>query len=56
VASKVDEEVLKALFEKYTIARLFRIKTETDTHKVKKAELEHDLKNSATYIWDNKYK
>ena len=56
VAAKVEEEVLKALFEKYTIARLFRIKTETDTHALKRKELQDNLKNSADYIWANKYK
>jgi len=52
---KIDIEIIKGIFEKYTIGRIFRIKTETQALVLKRSNLENDLNNSAKYIWDNKY-
>jgi len=52
---KLDLEIIKGIFEKYTLARIFRIKTETVNLITKRKELQDNLSNSSQYIWDNKF-
>ena len=55
VVCSISVEILKAIFEKYTIGRLFRIKTETVDLKVSKKLKQENLKNLEDYVWKEKY-
>ncbi len=53
---KVDNEVIKTLFDKYTISRIFKVKTDSKAIKDKKKIVEKNLKGLQKYVWDEKYK
>jgi len=52
----VTQISIKELFDKYTVGRIFKVKTETDKHQQSKKDLEANLKNLEPYIWKEKYK
>jgi len=51
----ISKNILKEIFNKYTIGRIFRIKTETSDLQLKKKSKEDDLNNLIEYVWKNKY-
>lgn len=52
---KVELDVIGDLLSRYTISRLFKIKTDTNDILSKKKETEKQLKNINNYIWKEKY-
>jgi len=57
ISSKLNVELegIKKLFDKYTLSRIFKIKTDTDDLQIKKKEFENKLANIITFIWKEKY-
>lgn len=51
----IDEIVIKELFEKYTLARFLRIKTETQRLQEQIVTISSNLARIDEYIWLNKY-
>lgn len=53
--TNIPELKVKELFEKYTILKILKVKTETTELAEKKVQLETNLNNLHTYIWNEKY-
>jgi DNA gyrase/topoisomerase IV subunit A len=49
------QEVIKQIFDKYTLSRIFRIKTDTQQLQQKKTIIDNNHKNIVDYIWKEKY-
>jgi DNA gyrase/topoisomerase IV subunit A len=54
--TKIPVEKIKEIFDKYTLARILKIKTDTVDLLQQKAVLENHLANLSTYVWDEKFK
>jgi DNA gyrase/topoisomerase IV subunit A len=54
-AISCSEDILKGLFDKYTLARLFKISTDTQRLGQLKGEVESHLADLSNYIWKEKY-
>ena len=52
----VEIDVIKIIFDKYTISRIFKIKTDTEQLEKEKKEFEIKLSNIDNYLWTEKYK
>ena len=57
IAKSLDTkiETIKSLFDKYTISRIFRVKTDTAKLKSEQNDIQTKLNNITTYIWNEKY-
>jgi hypothetical protein len=53
---KIDGEIVKKIFDKFTISRIFKTNTETAELKLKRKEKVDKLNNIDDYIWKEKYK
>lgn len=51
----LQETIIKEIFDKYTITRIFKIKTETGKLEEEKKDLQSKLNNLSQYIWKEKY-
>jgi len=51
----IVEAVIKEIFDKYTISRLFKINTETIKLEEEKKDLINKIQNITQYIWSEKY-
>jgi len=54
--TKIPVETVKELFDKYTLSRILKIKTDTEELLKEKGVLEGNLANLATYVWEEKFK
>lgn len=54
--SGIDKEIVHKLFDKYTLSRLLKIKTDTEKLLSDKQSLKEKLQNLENYVWDEKYK
>ena len=52
----IEIDVIKGIFDKYTLSRIFKIKTDTDQLQKEKKEFEIKLNNVDNYLWTEKYK
>ena len=52
---KVTQKTVKEVFDKFTVSRIFKVKTETGDLLAKKTELQSKLNNITEYIWKEKY-
>jgi DNA gyrase/topoisomerase IV subunit A len=52
---KKDKEVIKSLFDKYTLSRIFKVKTDTQQLMQRKKMLDHNIENVSDYVWKEKY-
>lgn len=55
VALSQDQEVIKGIFDKYTLGRIFRIKTDTQRLITEKQLVDANFANLTNYIWKEKY-
>jgi hypothetical protein len=46
---------IKDILDKYTVSRIFKVKTDIDKHKQDKDVVDNNLKNLDTYVWNEKY-
>lgn len=53
--TSIPFETIKELFEKYTIIRILKIKTDIVELEEKKEALQKNLDNLENYVWDEKY-
>ena len=53
---QIDKDVVSKIFDKYTISRILKIKTDIETLQAKKNELQINLNSLESFIWDSKYK
>ena len=54
--TQIPIERVKELFDKYTLSRILKIKTDTVDFIQQKTVLETNLANLAPYVWDEKFK
>jgi DNA gyrase/topoisomerase IV subunit A len=52
---KQTQEVIKGIFDKYTLSRIFRIKTDTQQLLQQKQTIDANFANLTNYIWKEKY-
>lgn len=52
---QIQSNIIKELLDKYTVSRIFKIKTETSKLVEEKTDIENKLQNLSTYIWKEKY-
>ena len=54
--TQIPIETIKELFDKYTLSRILKIKTDAVDFLKQKAEIAANLANLAPYVWDEKFK
>jgi len=53
--TQVESESIKELFNKYTISKLLKIKTDRNDLVTKQTQFKNDLGRLADYVWESKY-
>jgi len=53
--TKISVDKIKELFDKYTLSRILKIKTDTAELTTEKTVLEQNLSNLAQYVWNEKF-
>jgi len=56
VDTSIPYETIKALFDKYTISKLLKIKTDIQELEINKQKNQTNLDNLDKYVWDDKFK
>jgi hypothetical protein len=51
----IPVETIIAIFDKYTLSRILKIRTDINDLETKKIELQTNLNNLETYVWQSKY-
>lgn len=55
VDTGISLEIVKMLFDKYTLTKILKNKADTDQLKAEKDIIQGNLNNLEKYVWDNKY-
>lgn len=53
--TQIPVETIKALFDKYTISRIIKIKTDIQDLETEKQKIQANLNNLTGYVWSDKY-
>lgn len=53
--TQIPQEIIKMLFDKYTLMKILKNKVDTDLLKNERDVIQYNLNNLEKYIWDNKY-
>ena len=51
----ISIEIVTALFEKYNINRILKLKTDIQHLEIEKQKIQANLNNLEMYVWDDKY-
>ena len=55
IDTQITVEVIKELFDKYTISRILKLKTDIQGLETEKQKVQANLNNINKYVWDDKY-
>ena len=53
--TQIEIEKIKEIFDKYSLSRILRVKTDTDELKHQKEQIKTNLENLPQYVWNEKY-